>query len=188
MAGSAGAEAVRATDAAPGETNGQGIHGREVVFDDGTRFALPPDANIQPGKTPDGTVDTLTLSVPPNPPLVLTLADPLHRAPVLSVDALRTRCQAGAWIEITRNDKTPALRGKVRWAVGMTRVEGRPAILFADRTALPLPDNERDLHFKDDGATATGWSGTSRKGSGHVKEGYEPSFRFRNDLPRRDRR
>ena len=174
---------------APLERTVREIQGREVVFRDGTRLALPPDAQLRLGKTPDGTSDTLTLSVPPNPPLVLTLVDPLHRAPVLSVEALRTRCQAGAWIEITRNDKAPALRGKVRWAVGMTRVEGRPAILFADRTALPLPDNERDLHFKDDrhDGNRVEWHVTEGFWTSQRKD-YDFGFRFRNDPPAPDRR
>ena len=168
---------------APLERTVREVQGRGVVFRDGTRLALPPDAQLRLGKTPDGTTDTLTLSVPPNPPLVLTLVDPLHRAPVLNVRALYERCRAGAWIEVN---------GKVRWATGVSQVEGCPVIVFADRSALPLTRNpEKDLHFKDDPHNGNRVEWKVQRGSwlsGPVPTISYVSFRFRTDLPAPDRR
>ena len=168
---------------APLERTVREIQGRGIVFSDGTRLALPPDAQLRLGKTPDGTADTLTLSVSPNPPLVLTLVDPLHRAPVLNVRALYERCRAGAWIEAN---------GKVRWATGVAQVDGCPVIVFADRSALPLPRNpEKDLHFKDDPHNGNRVEWKVQKGSwlsGPVPTIFYVSFRFRNDLPAPNRR
>ncbi len=170
---------------APTKRTVREVQGRTVSFTDGTRLTLPPDPQLRLGTTPDGSAETLTLGVPPYPSLVLTLVDPLHRTPVLSVEALRRRCAAGAWIEIIRNDKAPALRGKVRWAVGMLSIEGHPAIVFADRSALPLPkDPERSLRFRNDGPNGN-------RVDWQVKEGgwvngfayYGVEIRFRTDLP-----
>lgn len=171
---------------APVERTVREVHGREIVFDDGTRLALPPDPQLRLASTTDDSGTSLTLSQPPNPPLTLTISDPLHREPVLSMDALRRRCQAGAWIEITRHDKQPGLRGKVRWATGFTTLDGHPAIVFADRTALALPKKAQDLHFHDDRPSGNRVHWQAREGSwisGPMPVYYSHEIRFRNDLP-----
>ncbi len=176
---------------APLERTVREVQGRQVVFTDGTRLALPPDAQLRLGKTPDRTADTLTVTVPPHPPRMLTFVDPLHRAPVLTVAALRARCQAGAWIEITRDDKHPSMQGKVRWATGVTQIEGCPAIVFADRSALPLPKNpEKDLHFKDDPheGNRVAWHVVEGRWTTQGPAYFDFGFRFRNDRPAPDRR
>ena len=166
------------------------IQGRGIVFRDGTRLALPPDPQLRLGKTPDGTADTLTLSVPPNPPLVLTLVDPLHRAPVLNVRALYERCRAGAWIEVTDHPNRSVVLGKARWATGVAQIEGCPVIVFSDRSALPLTRNpEKDLRFKDDPREGNRVEWEYREGSVRNAMLYPLiKLRFRNDLPAPDRR
>ena len=136
---------------APLERTVREIQGRVIVFDDGTRLALPPDQGLRVGRAPDGKADTLTVLASPHPALTLTVLPAAGAAwrPVRSLADLRERCQAGVWVEVEQNDKAPATRGKVRWAVALDRVDGVPVITFSDRTALPLAKKESDLHFKD---------------------------------------
>lgn len=131
----------------PAKRTVRGVHGREVAFDDGTRFALPPDANIQPGKTPDGTVDTLTLTDASGLSVTLTVLPPAEAGalarPVRSLLDIRERCFAGAWVECERGEGTyPPLRGlhsKVQRAVGVVTIGREEAVCLDDRSVLALP-------------------------------------------------
>ncbi|HVA75799.1 MAG TPA: hypothetical protein VNF71_14670, partial [Acidimicrobiales bacterium] len=125
----------------PAKRTVRGVHGREVVFDDGTRFALPPDANIQLGKTPDGTVDTLTLTDSSGRSVTLTILPPAEAGalarPVRSLLDIRDRCFAGSWVDCERGQGShPPLRGlhsKVQRAVGVVTVGREEAVCLDDR-------------------------------------------------------
>ncbi len=131
----------------PAKRTVRGIHGREVVFDDGTRVAMPPDANIQFGKTPDGTIDRLTLTDSSGPSATLTVLPPAEAGavtrPVRSLLDIRERCFGGTWIEFERRDHdAPPLRqpqGTVGRAVGVVTVGREEFLCLADRSVLELP-------------------------------------------------
>ena len=131
----------------PAKRTVRGVHGREVVFDDGTRVALPPDANIQLGKTPDGRVDTLTLTDSSGPSATLTVLPPAEAGavtrPVRSLLDIRERCFGGTWIEFERRDHAaPPLRkpqGTLGRAVGVVTVGREEFLCLADRSVLELP-------------------------------------------------
>ena len=131
----------------PAKRTVRGVQGREVAFDDGTRLTLPPDANIQFGKTPDGRIDTLTLTGPSGPSTTLTVLPPAEAGavtrPVRSLLDIRERCFNGAWIEFERRDHAaPPLRqppGTVGRAVGVVTVGREEFICLADRSVLELP-------------------------------------------------
>ena len=131
----------------PAKRTVRGVHGREVAFDDGTRLTLPPDANIQFGKTPDGRVDTLTLTDSSGLSVTLTVLPPAEGGalvrPVRSLLDIRERCFGGARIEFERRDHGgPPLwkpQGTVGRAVGVVTVGREEFLCLDDRSLLALP-------------------------------------------------
>jgi hypothetical protein len=131
----------------PAKRTVRGVHGREVVFDDGTRLALPPDANIGLGTTPDGKIDTLTLIDASGPSATLIVLPPAEAGavsrPVRSLLDIRERCFAGAWVECERGQGSyPPLQGlhsKVQRAVGVVTLGREEAVCLDDRSLLDLP-------------------------------------------------